>query len=155
MNYKNSSEVYLEMSGKTLCDIDYMNHQSKQRKTDINDNMRYTNKVYVKHGSTTLQQRNYRTATLLLERNCYILCVRVNLKVILSFSYFLIFFYAQTLFGCSFFFDLQLLLNCIFQTVAIMSRCCNVGKPLDRHHYHLHVIHLSATLSSSSLRHSH
>ena len=27
------------------------------------------------------------------------------------------------------FFDLQLLLNCIVKTVAVMSRCCNVGKP--------------------------
>ena len=37
--------------------------------------------IHVKNWSITLQQRNYRTATLPLQRNCYILCARVNLKV--------------------------------------------------------------------------
>ena len=41
---------------------------------------------YEWNGSITLQQRNYRTATLPLLRNCYILCVWVNLKVVLSFN---------------------------------------------------------------------
>ena len=27
------------------------------------------------------------------------------------------------------FFTLQLLLNCMFVTVAVVTRCCNVGKP--------------------------
>ena len=37
-------------------------------------------------------------------------------------------FYTQTLFWVQFF-DLQLALNCIFETVAVMSRCCKLGKP--------------------------
>ena len=36
-------------------------------------------------GSKTQQHRYYRTATLPLQRNCYVLCVRVNLKVIIKF----------------------------------------------------------------------
>ena len=78
--------------------------------------------------SITLQQRNYSTAILPLQRNCCILCVRVNLKVVLSFNYCLIFFISKLSFGRSFF-NLQLLLNCIFKTAAVMSRCCNVSKP--------------------------
>ena len=39
------------------------------------------------NGFITLQQRYYRTATLLLKCNCYILWVRGSLKVVLSFNY--------------------------------------------------------------------
>ena len=39
------------------------------------------------NGSITLQQRKYRTAILSLKRNCYVLCVRVNFKIVLSFNY--------------------------------------------------------------------
>ena len=81
----------------------------------------------VEHGSVTLQQRSYRTATLPLQRNCYFLCVGINLRVVVNFHYCLIFFYAKTLFWVQFF-DLQLLLNCYFETVAVILRCCNVGK---------------------------
>ena len=71
-------------------------------------------------GSTSLQQRYNRTVTLQLNRNCYILCVRGNLKVVLSFNYCLIFFKPKPSLRRSFF-SLQLLFNCIFKTVAVMS----------------------------------
>ena len=52
--------------------------------------------------SITWQQRYYRTATLRRKRTCYILCVPVSLKVVLSFNYYLIFFMPKPTFGCSF-----------------------------------------------------
>ena len=55
--------------------------------------------------ATQLPKRN-----ITLQRNCYILCVGVNLKVVLSFICCLTFFHAQTLFWVQFF-NLQLLLN--------------------------------------------
>ena len=74
-------------------------------------------------GSITLRQRYYRTATLPLKRNCCNLWVRVNLKVASSFNYYLIFFMPKPSFGCSFSI-FATVLNCIFKTVAVMSRCC-------------------------------
>ena len=56
----------------------------------------------VSFGSVTLQQRYYRTATLPLQRNCYILCIRVRFKVVLSFNSYLIFFTPKPSVGCSF-----------------------------------------------------
>ena len=58
-------------------------------------------------GSVTLQQRYYCTATVPLKCNCNILCVLVNLKVVLSLNYCLIFFMTKISFGCSF-----LICNC-------------------------------------------
>ena len=59
--------------------------------------------AWCSNGSITLQQRNYGTATLPLQRNCYILCVRVNLKSCHQFWLFFHFFCVQTLFWVQFF----------------------------------------------------
>ena len=68
-------------------------------------------------GYRTLQQRNDRNSTLLLKRNCYVLCVWASS-----------FFYAHTLLVAVFQFATAFKLH-FFETVAVMSRCCNVGKP--------------------------